>query len=58
MQNDDRGGKTRHTELETNQHDREETAVCLVSSPNEGWADSLQGSFSPYDPTDNNRNHC
>ena len=55
MQNDDRGGKTRHRELETNQHDLEETAV---SSPNEGRADNLRDSFSLYDSTDDSRNHC
>lgn len=58
MQNGDRGGKTRHKELETNQHDLEETTVCLVSSANEGWADNLRGSFSLYDSMDDNRNHC
>lgn len=54
MQNDDRDGKTRHEELETHQHDLEETTVCLA---NEGWADNLRDSCSLYDSLDNNRNH-
>lgn len=58
MQNDDRGGKTRHKEPETIQCDLEETTVCLVSSANEGQAGNLGASFSLHDSMNDNRNHC